>query len=415
MTHPNDKFTTSKLAERAAAAASRVQAMSPLRRALIAREGLIDSAGGEMTIGPAEARLRKILVRGGQPAFLVVSLALLAKRIYAGYRYARPACDNPKLVFVGIRALREKQLISALTEKTNLAPAVVDQRYPQGYSNLPAPPALRALHYWRQIMDETRIILSHKDPDFARLDLLSSIAIRAHELAWLISLFEMLRIKQPDICITTSTADLPAHAAKLAGCPVEYHQHGLLKSTLIFPSFTAMTAITAYEGCHVRSRVPDMTVRLAADAARTSVAEPLLALAGDYLATDPGPVTALVDLAQTHGLSVVVRPHPHGHDRLWSGIRGRDDVTFESEGSFEEFLEKWRPSFVASWFSTTLVDGLMAGAVPITLSLGKTDLVLPLHRIALQFPKEKSQLEACMNDVETREHAWKSFHSVVME
>lgn len=411
----NVNLNNSKAADRKEAAAARIQAMPPLRRALLAREGLIDSAGREMTVGPAEARLRKILVRGGQTVFLAVSLALLAKRIYTAYRCARPVSESPKCLFIGIGAIREKHLISALTERINLVPVVVDQRYPQGYSALSAPPMRRTLHYWRVIMQEARVVLSQRDPDFARLDLLSSIAIRAHELAWLLALFEMLRMERPDISVISSTADLPAHAAILAGCATEYHQHGLLKRTLVFPAFTAMEAITGHEGRHVLSRVPKMTLRLATDAVQMDAIEPVLVLVGDYLATDPVPVTTLVDLAQARGFLVVVRPHPRGDDRVWSGIRGRDRVTIENQGSFDEFLTKWRPSFVASWFSTTLVDGLMAGAVPITLFAGKTDLVLPLHRIALQFPKETSRLEACMNDTATRDTTWRALYSVVME
>jgi len=388
--------------------------MPPLRRALLAREALILSSKGSLAFGPAEARVRKILALAGVFGMFSISLALLISRLRA-VGVVPPPETLPSTIFVGIGSLREFQLVEHISELTRLEPIVIDQRNLEGFSKLLSPRLGAVLRQWFGIMREARSILGEPVPVFQKLDLLSTFTIRSHELAYLLAWFKELRVQHPNIRIVCSTADLPAHAASIAGFLTEYHQHGLLASSLIFPDFSKMAALTIAEGKYVAERVPGLELELKSEPSLVRPMNRTLALAGDYGATDPEPVSKLVKTALSNGYRVVVRPHPRGDDRLWSGISEHEDVTFENDGSFEEFLQKWRPSFVASWFSTTLIDGLMAGALPITLSVGKTDLVLPLQRIALQFPKEISQVQACMEDVDIRERAWNSSYSVVME
>jgi hypothetical protein len=129
---------------------------------------------------------------------------------------------------------------------------------------------------------------------------------------------------------------------------------------------------------------------------------------------NPDIVKMLANLAKNHGYQVVIRPHPNGESALWSGINTLSNVAFDSEGSFEEFFVKWRPSFIATWHSTTLLDGLMMGAMPVTFSTGKGKLVLPLREIALAFPEKRELLESCLSDTATRFQVYDTLQAVIM-
>ncbi|MEO1987394.1 MAG: hypothetical protein ABGX47_12235 [Martelella sp.] len=391
-------------------AAARVQGMAPLHRALLSREALIRAAGGTVAFGPAEKRLRRILSLTGRGGMVAIDLILLLNRYIAGRKLE--GCANvPDAVFIGIGAMRESQLREEIAEQLGRAPHFIDQRRPDGFAGLPAPGLLGVLRHWTHVMRAAFSILSAPDPDFKPPDLRSTLTMRVHELAYLLAWFEELREARPDILVFCSTADLPAHAACLAGFSVEYHQHGFLSSSLVFPQFTRMVALTTVEGQHVAKRIPGLQVTLRAHPSPVDQASAVLVFAGDRQARDPAPITSLTDKARENGLNVVVRPHPNGHRELWSELLNRDGVIFDAEGSFEEFLQKWRPAFVASWFSTTLLDGLVSGAIPITLSRDNSAVLLPINAIALSWPDQETRVEVCMRSKDERLRA----HARLME
>jgi hypothetical protein len=383
-------------------AADRIQAMRPLRRALLAREALVLAAGKTAAVGPREARLRKLLEWTGRCGMIAVSMALLVDRYFAG-RKAGADRRLPEAIFLGIGAMREQSLRTNVEAELGLIPHFVDQRTPSGFAGLPAPSFARVIVHWIHVTREALATLSNPDPHFPQMDLLSTLTMRAHELAYLLAWFENLHNWRPDMPIFCSTADLSAHAACLSGFSVEYRQHGFLARALVFPSFRRMVALTEYEGRYVASRVPALALKVHLQRATSVFTSGTLAITGDYQAQDPALITSLVELAHANGFRVVVRPHPRGCDELWSWIRGRENVIFDTEGGFEDFLEKWRPTFLASWFSTTLLDGLLAGALPITLSRDNGILLLPVGTIALSWPEQGLRIKNCMSDPEERQ------------
>jgi hypothetical protein len=391
----------------------RVQAMPPVRRALLAREALFAGAGKEMVFGPREARLRRILAWTGRAGLVMASFRLLIARIQTGRRISARSANVPEVVFIGIDALREKKLREHVTAEAGVAPVFVDQRSPEGFAPLPAPHGWRVLRNWRRVISLALSILSSPDTELSPIDLLSTLAMRCHELAYLLALFEELHIRRPDARLIFSTSDLPAHAACIAGFAAEYHQHGLLSRSLVFPTFSEMVALTDPEARYVAARVPGLRLKVEVPLSKQAVSRSVLALVGDYRDNDPEPVASLVDLALSKGFEVVVRPHPRGKDRPWQDIDDRERVRFELEGGFDEFLARWRPAFLATWYSTTLVDGLLAGALPITFSSGQSPLVLPLGEVAVAFPQNRELVEECMTDPVERARLHTKFMEVL--
>ena len=75
---------------------------------------------------------------------------------------------------------------------------------------------------------------------------------------------------------------------------------------------------------------------------------------------------SLIEWASRVGLRVVVRKHPRETDDFWIRHFPRLEVDTGTD-QFIEVLERLRPLFVVSWFSTCLVDALQANVVPVSL------------------------------------------------
>ena len=396
------------------AAADHVQALAPLPRALLSREALVRAAGGTLDFGPAEARLRKVLALVGRRGMVAISLALLAWRFFAERRIGKATCV-PISVFVGIAAMREPLLLKDISSRFGLKPIIIDQRTSKGFSVLPQPNLRLLMRHWIQIIRESLLLLENPNPHFNSLDMMSTLTMRCHELSHLVAIFETAKLERRELKLFFSNHDLPAHAACLVGLETNFYQHGFLSPAAVFPDFSTMFALTQYEARHVARRNPKLrTEVITSSQEKNSTLSRTIAVAGIYGYINPDIVKMLANLAKNHGYQVVIRPHPNGESALWSGINTLSNVAFDSEGSFEEFFVKWRPSFIATWHSTTLLDGLMMGAVPVTFSTGKGKLVLPLREIALAFPEKRELLESCLSDTATRFQVYDTLQAVIM-
>lgn len=382
-------------------AAQALQSLPPVQRALLGREQLIMSKVLGRQIGPREQRLMRLLYWSGQPGVITVSLLLLLKRIWA-QRYLPVRLPIPKALFVGIDALRETNLRQDLRNRLSHDHVFVDQRQMDNFSVVGRLRCGPALKEWWGLLPVALACFRDNASIYDPLELRSTLAMRLTDLAHLLAQFRALHAEEPRLLIACSTADLSTHAACIVGFPVEYYQHGFLARTLIFPDIAMMLALTKIEGAHVASRVPGLLVRYPSVLVQKSSDRRVLAIAGTYGEGDAKPVNTLVRSALDQKLQVVIRPHPLGDDKMWQDVKELKGVIVEAKGNFDDFLIKWQPGFLASWFSTTLLDGLLAGAVPITLSDNRPNLVFPFDQISLAWPKDRLELQRSMIDEEHR-------------
>lgn len=147
---------------------------------------------------------------------VVKSLIMLVNRSLAGRRTARDD-KLPYAIFFGVGAMREYKLLQSITAQLGQTPQFIDQRTPDGLGVLTARGPRRIMNQWIRITREALSILSETDPDFAKMDLLSTLTMRIHELAHLQALLENLYETHPEMRVYCSTVDLPAHAACLVG------------------------------------------------------------------------------------------------------------------------------------------------------------------------------------------------------
>jgi hypothetical protein len=83
------------------------------------------------------------------------------------------------------------------------------------------------------------------------------------------------------------------------------------------------------------------------------------------------------------------------------------NVSFsDASSSFDEFLERYQPRMLLSWYSTALFDALRRGVVPVTVGTEPwrvKDVVFPFREISLQWPKERVLVEEFMSRDDRRE------------
>lgn len=378
---------------------AKIQALPALERALLAREALLRRADPDLApgLGPREAKLQRMLRVFGFFGVVAVSLILVLLRVRAG-RHTEILTPTGPALFIGIHAMREGELRAALKERFGTELKVLDQREMNQFSLAARLTLLAAVRQWASLLRPAYACLAARPKALSRIDVLSSLAMRLPDVTHLLVQLRALQDAKPDIVICCSTADLPAHAAAYLGLTVEYHQHGFLSPALVFPGFARMQALTRYEGDYVAARVPGMEVQITPSTGSHLERQPVLAFAGDYLDWDKAPVTSLAQRALRQGLQVVIRPHPKGGCAVWTDVADLQGVTFDTEGSFGDFLTKWRPSWLVTWFSTTLLDSLLDGALPVTLSGDRSDTVLPLSEIALRWPQDEAKIVSCLNE-----------------
>jgi hypothetical protein len=393
-------------------AAQTLQSLPQLKRALLGREQLITGRVLGREIGKREIRLIRLLSWTGQLGMILVSLLLLLRRLWVQRRLPS-RMPIPRALFIGIDALRETGLRQNLRDRLGYDPFFIDHRQMDHFAPAGRLKWFPAIKEWARLIHLALECTREMADDYDRLELGASLTMRLPDLAHLLAQFRALHASDQNILIASSTADLPAHAASVAGFSVEYHQHGFLARSLVFPDFSSMVALTNVEGAHVASRVPKLQAQCPPIEVREGPRRRVLALVGTYGENDSGPVNEIVRFALNQKYQVVIRPHPLGKNLLWQDVRGMRNVMIEADGNFDDFLAKWQPSFLVTWFSTTLLDGLLAGAVPVTLSTGRSNLVFPFDKICISWPHGREELERCMANETNRFKALKSFSQAI--
>lgn len=395
-------------------AAQALQSLPPLARALIGREQLIMGRVQGREIGPREHRLMRLLSWSGQAGILLISLLLLLRRVWAQRRLPE-RLPLPRALFIGIDALHENDLRRDLRDRLGYDHVFVDHRQMDHFAITGRLRLGSALKEWARLGLLALKCSRNMPAEYDTLELRATLTMRLPDLTHLLAEFRNLYASDQKILIACSTSDLPAHAACIMGFAVEYHQHGFLARTLVFPDFTAMYALTKVEGEHVASRVPALLrTHLQSVDIQQGSRKRVLAIVSIYGKFDIIPVISLVRLALDHNYRVVIRPHPRRGVAVWRDLKEMDGVVIDADEDFDAFLAKWQPAFLATWFSTTLLDGLLAGAMPVSLSAARPNLVFPLDQISLSWPQASTQVERCMVDEVAHRQTFNEFSEIVL-
>lgn len=201
------------------------------------------------------------------------------------------------------------------------------------------------------------------------------------------------------------SADTPAFAAADLPLTTRYLQHGLIRHSLVLPRFKLIEALTADEKKYFQNRLPESQINLQdCPAFNQADLSSCVLIASVYGSTQSLPlIVPFLEWAYSNGLQIVVRPHPKEKHEFWEKYEEVGMLSVDRRpDSFESSLKRIRPCIVASWFSTTLAESLQYGVLPVTVwdsgSADIADLVYPLLKRSVQWPKGKARVEDALSD-----------------
>jgi hypothetical protein len=203
------------------------------------------------------------------------------------------------------------------------------------------------------------------------------------------------------------SAATPAFACIDAGmAPVEYRQHGLHRKSILMPSFNALKLLTQVEADWYRQYFHDSEIEVLPAQHRVAQHLPCILIASVYdmpsfdKKKDLERVQSLVLWANQNNLEVIIRKHPREGEGFWE-THFTDLQVDTTPDSFKDALMRIKPMFVASWFSTSLVDALLSNVIPVSvMDFGDQhlqDMVFDIPKHCLLWPQSQITMDTLVS------------------
>jgi hypothetical protein len=203
--------------------------------------------------------------------------------------------------------------------------------------------------------------------------------------------------------------------------------HGFQRHSLVYPDFTKSICFDVFTAEHIRRRLPHCAVTVIAEPTQRLISRRVAAIAGIYGAPDRFDlIRPVIYWALHNDLPVIVRKHPADTSDYWEQWRGIAGIKIDDGGkhpadtsdyweqwrgiagikiddgedSFIQFLDRHRPRFLASWFSTALYDAILKGVVPVTVTSESAalDIVFPLRDLSLCWPEHERMAQNLLDN-----------------
>jgi hypothetical protein len=202
-------------------------------------------------------------------------------------------------------------------------------------------------------------------------------------------------------------ADTPAYGCVDAGvAPVEYRQHGLLRKSILMPTFHRLKMLTQAEASWYQRYFSELEIEVLPPQKVVTQHQPRILVASCYevatflKATDLARVQSLIRWAKDNQMEVVVRKHPRETDDFWEAHFPELEVD-TTRDRFEDALIRIKPMFVASWLSTSLVDALLANVIPVSvMDFGDQhlqDMVFEIPQHCLLWPQHQMVMDTLLS------------------
>jgi hypothetical protein len=225
----------------------------------------------------------------------------------------------------------------------------------------------------------------------------------SYVMAW----FARLKVNAPEVEeVCFLSGDTAAFAAVNVRIQTRYLQHGLIRRSLVLPDFDRVDALTGYEVIHFRHRLPKANIHLVRPCSAQIDPGPspcMLVTSVYFNSEEMNRIRPILEFATHNGMIIYVRPHPRENTKFWHTIDMPVKILMEeSDLTFDAAIDRLQPTIVVSWFSTTLVNALNRGVIPVSVSacddLNINDMVFPLSRHCLNWPEDLNELQTIIFD-----------------
>jgi hypothetical protein len=312
---------------------------------------------------------------------------------------------NPFRLFVGFGAGPEEPMWRKYQAEDKVPALRLDQTKPATFGALHQPGLLRLLsRVWRKAGTTHRFVVNsdHEWVIVSRPDFLTHACQRIGQYAFFYEWWRGMNAAHIEKAVFISN-DTPAFACLDAGFrKVEFRQHGCLRRSTLMPQFPMLQVLTEEEKDYLSKQLPGASFHLARPGVVIEKYNRLLLITSIYDTDELHKGDELQKLkdvfswAKSQSVEVRIRPHPCEDPVFWR-LYFPEAVIDTTDATFEDALSRLRPLFVLSWFSTTLIDALLRGVVPVSVSSTNCkhvqDMIVSLHRHCLGWPEQKDILD----------------------
>jgi len=339
----------------------------------------------------------------------VVAASEVIRLMYLARRFPPVVLPESCCIFVGFGAGPEEQMWHAFAEDSGDAAIRLDATKPETFLAYHRPSTWELFKQtWRSSAAVVPFLSKTKLEPVAsnREDTLTFAALRMGEYILHRTWWE--EIEQASISqVVFISADFRAFACIDANiAPVEYHQHGLHRKSILMPSFPVLKMLTQVEADWYRQYLPQSEIEVLRPQQRVVGHRPCILIASIYEVPrfyknqDLARMQSLLLWANQNNLEVVIRKHPRETDHFWQTHFPELEID-KSQGRFEDALMRIKPMFVVSWFSTSLVDALLANVVAVSIMQATdsriTDLIFEIPKHCLLWPIAEPAMNALVN------------------
>lgn len=319
----------------------------------------------------------------------------------------------PARFFVGFGAGKEEELFSRYCEKQAGGVERLNQLNVGSLGVWHCVGIVYGLRSLARALAVARTAVAALPPELApwRADFFTYVGMRAGYFAYMGAWFEVLKVKAGSHLeeIAFLSADTAAFAAADAGLPTCYLQHGMIGYSTLLPAFIRVEALTADEAAFMHRRLPQAQITMCLQPRPTLIPSQMareILVASIYGDTEYiTRIMPFVFWANAMKVPIRVRPHPCEDGTFWPSYETAGHVTIEkSDVGFFSTIDRLQPRLVVSWFSTTLVDALECGVIPVTVCANNdpnvADMIYPLFHRCLCWPQDAKSMERLLDDDE---------------
>jgi hypothetical protein len=326
---------------------------------------------------------------------------------YARQRLTRRVGEAAGPLFIGMNTLRERELVRQFEAIQARGTLQLDERYRTDFFRRAHVPLSALLRETRIVWGEVgaHLDLSRPSEGLNKIYLLTFFLMHGHGFIYLRAWLRRYLSQPSASCtIACTSASYAAFAPAAVGAETMHMEHGFQRHSLVYPDFARSICFNGFDAEHIQRRLPRCVVTVAAQPAKQLPTRRVVAIAGIYGESDGfGLIRPFIDWASRNDLPVFVRKHPADTSDYWEQWRGISGIEMcDGRGSFLEFLERFRPRMLASWFSTALYDALLNGVVPITVTPegheAALDTVFPFRELFLCWPEHKEVAQNLLDD-----------------
>ena len=306
---------------------------------------------------------------------LSVMMKMLIAQLFATNLKRKTSKDNPDAFFVGLSANRNNQIYYDYCRKTAGVVGRLNQfdiRSFTDWCNVNFQTGIYFLGYSTTLAKNSIAAIPPELVD-RQDDFLLNISSKLGYYAFMRSWFNSVSRINPCLKeIAFSSQNLASFAAVDEGLHTIYFSHGAIGYAELLPAFNEAKVFSNAEMEFAKHRLPDLSVATYKN--QIDKLEPSQMFQEVLICSYPSSrnkhmtnIITFLDFARAESIKVRVRLHPSENDNVfWHKYQEAGLVSIEGcDISINDALARLKPRLVLSWGSTTLVDALYNGIIPI--------------------------------------------------